>query len=142
MTMSNLLTKAFPPDRFQQLIEQQSMFGGSGLTESIQQGPRTSYTSEEEFRSAIDDSKWRLNLKYMGFATAAVLVCHIQAAAEDEPSRPVTPQAIAGLDMFSASSNDYPMADFYEPVRFAWSSSAHAIRRAAKQFIENTHADY
>ena len=40
------------------------------------------------------------------------------------------------------ASEEYPTADFYEPIDFAWSEETFAVRQALKKYSEEIHADY
>jgi hypothetical protein len=37
---------------------------------------------------------------------------------------------------------DYPLADFIEPVQWTWSKREAEIERALQEWTEQTHADY
>ncbi len=41
-----------------------------------------------------------------------------------------------------SSPNEYPVADFYDPVHFVWSEESFEARQALKRYSEATHADY
>jgi hypothetical protein len=72
----------------------------------------------------------------------------IPEVAESEPS-PSHAES-CGSDTSQAESRngdappqeDYPIADFYEPVTWGWTKQGYKIRRAVKEFSEHTHADY
>lgn len=40
------------------------------------------------------------------------------------------------------ATNEYPVADFIEPVTFGWTEAGFEVRQAIKKFSEETHADY
>jgi hypothetical protein len=39
-------------------------------------------------------------------------------------------------------SEDYPVTDFHEPIEFKWSKKDYEIRKAVREFCENTTSDY
>lgn len=135
-------TKPIPCRQLIQQYQQQLPAVAFPLPALIEQSSRTDYIGPEDFRRENEASKLRFGLKCMSVATIAVLVSRVQANAEDDPSRSVNSQAMAGLTALAGSESKKSRAEFHEPIEFAWTKSAHAIRQAAKQFIENTHANY
>jgi hypothetical protein len=77
----------------------------------------------------------------------ALLIARLRAQAEDSLSRPVPlveppEEAGAACANGSARADEYPVADFLEPVRYEWTEAAYEVRQALKRYSEETHADY
>ena len=41
-----------------------------------------------------------------------------------------------------AANRELPIADFMEPVEYAWTEAGFEARQALKRYCEETHADY
>jgi hypothetical protein len=42
----------------------------------------------------------------------------------------------------SARGEEYPVADFLEPVRYEWTEAGYEVRQILKRYSGQTHADY
>jgi hypothetical protein len=140
--MTTVLTIPIQTDRYTQLFTQYSPIQEVRLPKALEPQSRTDYCSADEFREDLGNLRLRRGIKNVGLVTMAVLACHVGGMDEGVTSRPVETQAMAGLELLSASAKNYAVAEFHEPLRFAWTRSAHRIRKAAKEFVERTHADY
>lgn len=84
----------------------------------------------------------------VGVQAVAVLIARLRAQAEDSLSRPVPlvefhqEQAMVRTNGNGAVDREPPVADFMEPVAYAWTEAGFEARQALKRYSEQTHADY
>ena len=62
-------------------------------------------------------------------------VARVLPAGNTEDGAPVDNGNLAAVEA-------YPVADFYEPIAFAWTEASYVARQALKRYSEETHADY
>ena len=73
---------------------------------------------------------------------------HIEAVFENGVFRPLQPvhlpehQRVTLTLPAGAADRELPIADFMEPVEYAWTEAGFETRQALKRYTEETHADY
>jgi hypothetical protein len=84
----------------------------------------------------------------VGAQAVAVLIARLRAQTEGSLSRPI-PLAELPPEAGSACANgnakaggEPPVADFFEPVQYAWTEAGYEVRQALKRYSEETHADH
>ena len=84
----------------------------------------------------------------VGAQAVALLVARLRAQTQDSLSRPMPlvevhrESAPACADGNGAADRELPIADFMEPVEYAWTEAGFEARQALKKYSEETHADY
>ncbi len=99
-------------------------------------------TDFDSFKTEACTSVMRRGIQGVVMTSLALVLFQSQAEAENEQSRPVAMSAIEGLKLLSSQKKECPKVDFHEPLRFSWSKDDDRISQAAKQYLENTNADY
>jgi hypothetical protein len=104
---------------------------------------RTDYAGMTEFCDNVKNARLRFSLQNIGVVAVGLLISSVQAQAENEPSRSLcSSEMVSRLELLSAPKKEYRQANFHEPIRFTWTEEASRIRQAARQYSEQTYADY
>jgi hypothetical protein len=89
-----------------------------------------------------------LSRELLGAQAVALLVARLRAQTQDFLSRPMplveSRHELAGACAGGngAAERELPIADFMEPVEYAWTEAAFEARQALRRYSEQTHADY
>src|SRR5262249_16087064 len=89
-----------------------------------------------------------LSREFVGAQAVALLVARLRAQPLDSLSRPMPlvevqrASAPACANGNGAADRELPIADFVEPVEYAWTEAGFEARQALKRYCEETHADY
>jgi len=89
-----------------------------------------------------------LSRELVGAQAVALLVARLRAQTQDSLSRPMPlvevhrESAPACADGNGAADRELPIADFMEPVEYAWTEAGFEARQALKRYSEESHADY
>jgi hypothetical protein len=82
----------------------------------------------------------------VGVQAVALLVARLRAQTEDSLSRPVSlvefHEESATIRTNGEADRESPVADFMDPVDYAWTEAGFEARQALKRYSEQTHADY
>ncbi len=82
----------------------------------------------------------------VGVHAVALLIARLRAQTEDSLSRPVPLVELheepAMVRTNGAADREPPVADFMEPLDYAWTEAGFEARQALKRYSEQTHADY
>ena len=97
---------------------------------------------------AAGEGRIALSREFVGAQAVALLVARLRAQTQDSLSRPM-PLVEVQRDSAPACANgngapdrELLIADFMEPVEYAWTEAGFEARQALKRYSEETHADY